>query len=111
MCIRDSCTSVPALLWKCMAISTKNSVCCDCSHLCTACIITSLDLSPSSSLSGPNTWKSLSVRSGEYKQYLVVTKTSDLGWLQVLHKHYSVKHCYVATKYQYVMAFGPDTKT
>ena len=61
-------TSVPALR-RCMDTSRKSLLGWECSHSCTTCC-TSLsdlkDLPPIASLSGPKTWKSPGVRSGEY---------------------------------------------
>ena len=61
-------TSAPALR-RCMDTSRKKSFGWEHSHSCTVCCTSSSDLKdlpPIASLSGPKTWKSLGVRSGEY---------------------------------------------
>jgi len=95
-------TSVPALR-KCMHTSKKNSFGWECSHSCTACCTSSSDLkdlSPIVSLSGPKTWKSLGLRSGEYGGCGRHSK-GRLGLLQRLNGQYGTEHCHVGAKHLY----------
>ena len=80
-------TSVLAL-WKCMHTSRKKFFGWECSHLCTACCTSSLDLKnlpPSASLSSPKTWKSLGARSGEYGG--CGRHSKDTSWIVATVEH------------------------
>ena len=74
-------TSVPALQ-KCTDTSRKKFFGWECSHSCTACCTSLSDLKnllPIASLGSPKTWKSLGVRSGEYRG--LGRHSKDRSWI------------------------------